>query len=1306
MISRPAINLDYQCPKAYKLHEFIDYLQINFKDEPNLEIACKVLKTLVYIKLNFPFIAYAINHKNSDASIYKFPEDKDKGVLRAPFTDNDMAFHIFNYDNAEEAIEAYQRLIDSIENGIEVLQSNPSYAKTFINKIRDNETTGCMEFRLSDALLYLSDPQINNLESMFHNLQTDINKNNIDDNDIGIFSRLLLEHFASHIDTVVLHQGNEVNLSWNLIHDYLKNILLYPHSLIANGIFEHCIVYFKPCSEFYYLDFAEKRTARHYLNLIRLNLSNKDYKNIKDDVLGTIQTIAGESAMIVKSIKLTNNQFKMLLAQCGKTFADINIVYNYDELVSSLLHTLTIKDEEQLRAIISLYPAIINFPLPTQQWQTENMLPIFYAIAHNDLAWLKMLINEFNANINKSLNTKSAGSKYNKITPLIFACGLASHSNEAIIHYLLEQGADINAVAKSGVTALIVASQNNKANAVKLLLRYKNSKEKPAININHQDNKGKSALFYAAEYGYIDIASLLMNHPDCNILTNYLSKKYTIGENAKRNGYESCATLINHHLEAEIERIKLNHSALIARHPFDRFSGNLLALSHDNYNDNIYIKYMIDIKQLAETGNNSAMVLASEKQRISLRLAWSKIISETQKLNQSYAKAHDIQLQVLARIYELGISDPSYEYSQCIDTLMHHTAITITFNADFLQNNILQHLKALNYWENPTRNQNYQTTRDLVEQKLFNFLPADIKHKFLTELALRPRYGALHIIDNHIKPTAKYGQSFIVLKDIAKFNALFAPGNPINHFADTSQFYKLCTIHGLSYLLWQCPTATLLALIHYNQNGYLPKDFNQNGTWSELNGGHLEALMAEFNVFDANIVETIHISPDEYLLTQDEINTINNLGIHISNSKQNPYIELTKQFEQALTRQNNQEIKQLITQFPSLAKTRNAKIKKTCLYAIAENNTEMLKLLITHRPFINSQPLIEMLFAATADGRLDIFFEILSVLEQHYRQPLAEIIDKKQNGMTLLHQACYHGNVKLTHILLKSDANMLEKNNQMLRADEMMNHSKRNYINPLQIVKKTLVNSITIGNYYQFIEIMDSNQSWPAINLDKEANTALFLIAKHGQCSDHIKMLAYLIKQGVALDTSNYQGRTPLMIAVYHNHLDLVTYLIQSKQHLNVNHVSSNTKMTALHLAIANNNSAMVTAILTIDDINLDMIDAKGLCPLVFALTKREPMIAKIILEAYLQKPCTIVTKAHLEAALKIAHNMRYEDVIKKITAVKAHIFVKSMGQQLGLFSTRTPATEASKVSDHSHALLATINDGEIPPRAKKTRLG
>jgi ankyrin repeat protein len=155
------------------------------------------------------------------------------------------------------------------------------------------------------------------------------------------------------------------------------------------------------------------------------------------------------------------------------------------------------------------------------------------AAATSNLSILKLLIEEYSANINQTnLNGTSA---------LVFACNTSDDLE--IVIYLCEHGADPHCVIESGDTPLSIASSNGFNAIVTYLCRL-------SLDLNQQNIEGKTPLLSAIEGGHSSTVLILIQF---GALVNFISEISTV-----RMSPLVLACLFG---ELEIVRILLAHGA-------------------------------------------------------------------------------------------------------------------------------------------------------------------------------------------------------------------------------------------------------------------------------------------------------------------------------------------------------------------------------------------------------------------------------------------------------------------------------------------------------------------------------------------------------------------------------------------------------------------------------------------------------------------------------------------------------------------------------------------------------------------------
>ena len=126
--------------------------------------------------------------------------------------------------------------------------------------------------------------------------------------------------------------------------------------------------------------------------------------------------------------------------------------------------------------------------------RTEEYTPVFAAATGGDLSAVQQAV-EKDPNLVKATEWENA--------TLLHDAVIQNHIDLA--KYLLEKGADINAVKTDGVTALHIAARNGNIEMIRLLLQS-------GATINVVDERGWTPLDRAQKWGHQDAAEFLKQH--------------------------------------------------------------------------------------------------------------------------------------------------------------------------------------------------------------------------------------------------------------------------------------------------------------------------------------------------------------------------------------------------------------------------------------------------------------------------------------------------------------------------------------------------------------------------------------------------------------------------------------------------------------------------------------------------------------------------------------------------------------------------------------------------------------------------
>ena len=117
-----------------------------------------------------------------------------------------------------------------------------------------------------------------------------------------------------------------------------------------------------------------------------------------------------------------------------------------------------------------------------------GITPLYWAAAAGHIEVVELLIG-----IIRDVNVSCADNSY---TALHVAC---SRGHSALVKWLLDRQANVNAREQTGVTPLYVAAQHGHIDIVKLLLDNE-------ADVNAQRNTGSTPLYIAAQNGHVDLS--------------------------------------------------------------------------------------------------------------------------------------------------------------------------------------------------------------------------------------------------------------------------------------------------------------------------------------------------------------------------------------------------------------------------------------------------------------------------------------------------------------------------------------------------------------------------------------------------------------------------------------------------------------------------------------------------------------------------------------------------------------------------------------------------------------------------------
>lgn len=939
---KPRILLDFSNPAVRELISFIDQIRKIHKDSAEPPIAIKVLECLAFIKLNSAWIAYAVENKEKDRSIYTFAEDEAKQVLR---DHNGLAFHIVSYNNAETALRDYDRLILSVETGIKEIRNNPEQVAIFIDRFLDSEA-GCMEARLANALEYLATrdlPDINDLLKEF-SLSEFESCNNLHG---------ALNFFKDHINKSFKNGKSTVKLSWNKVKDFLINVLSIDEDIFSiDNLYENALLSYE--KDKLILSFAEERDAILYERLLRMHslvdLQGKSSQKV---------TLNKDVALLAYQISFLQQEFNDIvinsqLSSKQAVACDIKLLGDY------IYQSIAADNEVAFATLIETYPALLQFcfgsngftllhaaieskskkifdllltnkgmdcnkPTHTMGLTTDGMTPLLYttALGEDYLEYFAALINS-GARADIACATGQ--------TPLLFAT--ASNQRQMIAALLQLPHCSYNSIGEKGTTALINAVEYCNDDVVEELLVKKD------ININHKRIDGESALFIAAKLGHERQVKLLLCVPTIDLHALRYTDNYSAARISIENGFQHIATTIEQRLQALINHNEAKFDKDFLGKSYLMFSKTLRKVPSDYHR-------LIFSRTLAERGMKGPAEI--ERGQVLARKLWSDVIATTYEYNNQVTQDKSFRDLNIERVKAFFPKNPEIHYDALVDFITNQSVITVTFDKDKMIEEVTD-TQLLNMWERDIRTNNeYRKQRDWAESQIFSYLPQPLREVFQENYFARPRYGALRFMDSKhpLDATREYGRSFITIKDLVKQGALFLPCNPFNSL-QMGVKHTPCTFQHVDMLINQFSKEQLFYYLNRVNNSRFYRDFNQD-SWQPQTGGYPVVLLPAIPILDINQVESIFLkkerSEQDHAAIRQLVTSQSEHVPSVFYQEASPYYDLGDELFDYILKDDVASVISLISRYPSLSKMNDLASHSPIHLAAKRGKIETLKYL-------------------------------------------------------------------------------------------------------------------------------------------------------------------------------------------------------------------------------------------------------------------------------------------------------------------------------------------------------------------------
>lgn len=524
-------------------------------------------------------------------------------------------------------------------------------------------------------------------------------------------------------------------------------------------------------------------------------------------------------------------------------------------------------------------------------------------------------------------------------------------------------------------------------------------------------------------------------------------------------------------LELRQNEVLKNIKLPVSLHTFPTYTEYMLTLRKVPSEKSTYDEYLLAMKEMLDSGDK---ITKAEKTYVESRQIWTDVVAQTNEKNAQDSMNNQVKEQAINRIRRLGHQNAEVLCNKILDYIQENARLTVSFGG-FNFNKTLSSFQLLNLFERDPdlKGASYRQSRDQTETYLFSFLSTKLKNNFTSNKHARPHYGAIKFDNKSMsqtKVTSRYGQSFFVLKDIAKLNALFVPMDSMDLSMKKGM---VCTYQHLEFLLLHCTEPTLKSLINRATGQAGDGDYFEGG-------GYFEIMLPPVNILDSNLIEVICLDSNTHLLTADERGVFDKLGISVINTSapQYKYNGVSNQVLKAIQESRFDEFKRQFIEIKKLqdiyrlldtACKLNKKAFIDHIYDVKQcgsNGIEILNYIlvrsIEHNQFDIFKSYIEVDNCFQHDNSSTLLLSTLLA----GREDMAKLLLEKKAGMSLTNAQ----NLSVMDLIIKKHPKLLEM--AMIYVASIQGEKHENFISSLikqhKTIYKTLVENGSQEGLYVF----------------------------------------------------------------------------------------------------------------------------------------------------------------------------------------------------------------------------------------------